>query len=177
MHLISTYLYSPFVHPSLFLCIWTYPILHFPSLYIRYFVIFPHRLDEWANASLRKLTTTYYTSFAPINDYIIQEGQGQTDCCFSQRMHYKSAQVPPTHFLVWNFDKWGVTFQPLGDDSSLNVHFPIFLSVRILDIHSLIGKKSLSVPARNRRDTAIRVACFVFLTTASFIRITCLITE
>ena len=83
---------------------------------------------------------TYYASCAPTNDYIIQEGQGQIDWCFSQRLKCKSAQVSPTQFLVWNFDEWGLDLQVLGEDSSLNVHLPISFKVRILDIHSVVGK-------------------------------------
>ena len=112
----------------------------------------------------------------PTNDYIIQEGQGQIDWCFSQKLDCKSAQVSPTQFLVWNLDEWGLDLQALGEDSSLNMHLPIFFQIRILDIHILVGKKSLGVPVRNGRevDTTVSV-CLLSLITASVIKIKCLV--
>jgi hypothetical protein len=98
------------------------------------------RLDDQANAALRELTTTYYASCAPTNDYIIKEGQGQIDWCFSERLKCKSAQMSPTQFLVWSFDELIHDFERLDSDS-LHIHLPIFLRVRILDIHTILGKK------------------------------------
>ena len=42
----------------------------------------------------------------------------------------------------WNFNESDFDLQALGEDSSLNVHLPIFLRVRILDIHGLVGEKN-----------------------------------
>ena len=114
-------------------------------------------------------------SCAPTNDYIIKEGQGQIDWCFSERLKCKSAQMLPTQFLVWRFDEFSHNFERLENDS-LHIHLPIFLRVRVLDIHTVLGKKSLSAHVRNGRDVDILVnACSVCLIMENLVPMKCLI--
>ena len=84
--------------------------------------------------------------------------------------------MSPTQFLVWHVDEFSHDNESLENDS-LHIHLPIFLRVRVLDIHTVLGKKkSLSAHVRNGRDVDILVnACSVCLIMENLVPMKCLI--